>query len=71
MPKLPKRRYRTPETNSVHETWMNMVRQHNAVLLRDGENPEDYPEKAVAYETLNFGWILSAPHGQRKVLVQY
>jgi hypothetical protein len=36
-------------------------------------NPEDYPNQAVAYETLNFGWVLSRPdiEGHRHIMVQF
>jgi hypothetical protein len=73
MVKQPQRVYSTPATNSVHHEWMSMVRDHNARILKNGESPQDYPTEPVAYETLNFGWILSRPDpsGHRHVLVQF
>ena len=72
MTKQPKRVYGSPETNTVYHEWLALVAQHGAILLKDGENPSDYPNDPVAYETLNLGWILSKPiGGTRKVLVQF
>jgi hypothetical protein len=65
--KKPQRRF-----SSRQGQWLSMVREHNAILLRDGENPSDYPDKPVAFETPNFGFILSAPiQGSRRVLVKF
>ena len=70
--KKPRRIYGSPKNNSVYHIWLNMIKQHKAVQLKNGESPSDYPDNAVAFETLNFGWILSIPiHGKRSVLVQY
>lgn len=72
MTKLPRRVYGSAKTNSVYHIWLRMIHEYNAVQLKNGENPQDYPSEPVAFETLNFGWILSTPvNGVRKVLVQY
>jgi hypothetical protein len=70
---MTKRVYGSTETNSVYNQWLRMINNHKAVQLKDGENPSDYPDSPVAYETLNFGWILSKPniYGKRSVLVQF
>jgi len=61
------------EFPEVHAMWLAHIANHNAVVLKDGENPEDYPTRAVAYETPNFGWVLSAPDidGKRHIMVQF
>ena len=71
--RTPRRVYGTPETNSVYHLWLALISDHNARRLQDGENPADYPDEPVAYETRNFGWILSKPDhlGKRVVLVKY
>jgi hypothetical protein len=51
--------------------WANKIKEYNAVVLKNGENPSDYPDRAVAFETRNFGWIMSAPQGLRRILLQY
>lgn len=52
--------------------WAGKIKEHNAVVLKNGENPSDYPDRAVAFETQNFGWIMSAPHqGARRIVLQY
>ena len=72
-PASPRRVYGSHETNSVYGEWLRMCTEHNARVLRNGENPTDYPTEPVAFETLNFGWILSKPDGlgNRQVLVQF
>lgn len=72
MVKQPQRVFGSPTTNSVYHIWLDMCREHNARRLKNGENPQDYPNEAIAFETLNFGWILSKPiNGIRRILVQY
>jgi hypothetical protein len=73
MVKKPQRVYSSPIWNSTHWEWMSLVREHKARVLKNGENPIDYPNEAVAFETRNFGWILSKPNddGKRRILVQY
>jgi hypothetical protein len=70
--KQPQRVFSKPENRASHieNEWRRLVTKYDAVVLKDGENPSDYPTKAVAYETKNFGWIFSKPNeqGKRKFL---
>jgi hypothetical protein len=75
--KQPQRVYSTPESRNqwpnIEAQWQAMIRAHHARVLKDGENPSDFPTEPVAFETLNFGWVLSAPdiHGKRHTLEQF
>jgi hypothetical protein len=71
MIKRPQRVYNTFSPN--HPQWEALIQSHSARTLQNGESPQDFPNEAVAYETLNFGWILSRPdiHGKRAILVQF
>lgn len=75
--KSPRRVYSNPKTfvefPDILAQWKAHVKEHKARVLRNGENPSDYPTRAVAYETANFGWILSRPDidGKRHILVQF
>lgn len=70
--KQPQRVYGSPKTNSVFHIWLSKCKHANAQVLKNGENPSDYPDKAVAFETLNFGWIWSAPiAGQRHLIEKF
>jgi hypothetical protein len=43
----------------------------NLVVLKNGESPADYPDSPVAFETRDFGWVLSiSENGTRKILKQ-
>ena len=66
----------------VDSFWNNLVAVHNATrvkygLLSRGHGklplPEEVPNKAIWFEDLDFGWILSARDeaGHRKILVKY
>lgn len=75
--KLPRRVYATPESRNKHPEvwafWQSQINKHSARVLANGENPEDYPQQAVAFETLNFGWIMSLPNseGVRTILLKW
>lgn len=71
--KKPQRIYGSRKTNSVYGIWLDMIQKHTAIRLSNGQSPSDFPNNPVAFETLNFGWILSAPDvdGKRRVLVQF
>lgn len=75
--KKPQRVFSTEEQRrrwpNIEWEWQAHIREHNAITLKNGENPSDYPNNPVAYETLNFGWILSRPgtNGKRHILVQF
>lgn len=57
--------------------WNKLIKQHNAVLLTERPLTEackrSDPARPIAFETLNFGWILSAKdeNGFRHILVKY
>lgn len=70
--KHPQRVFGSKETNTMYGEWLSLCKRHNARRLQNGESPTDYPLEPVAYETLNFGWILSKPDlkGQRSIIVQ-
>lgn len=57
--------------------WKRLVKEHNAVLLTDRPlieaSKRSDPTRPIAFETLNFGWILSAKdeNGFRRILVKY
>lgn len=58
----------------VSDAWFDaQVRKHNAVKWALGK-PGSPPDKAIWYETINFGYILSAVDpktGKRKILVKH
>ncbi len=53
--------------------WKGAIRQHNAVIVKKLEDAEKYPDRVVAFESRNFGWILSAKKesGFRTILLKY
>jgi hypothetical protein len=58
---------------AVDYFWMNQIKKHKAVLIPKGEPASNYPDKPIAFETMNFGWILSEikEDGKRQVLLKY
>jgi hypothetical protein len=67
----PRRVYATDKGTPEHREWLSLIKKHNAVVLKNGENPADYPNDAVAFESPNFGWILSKPNEGRRILVKF
>lgn len=72
--KKPQRQYaKATSYDFTLATWARMCRDYNAHILKNGESPSDFPNEAVAFETRNFGWILSKPDkdGYRRISVQW
>jgi hypothetical protein len=73
--KQPQRVFSKPgnRASDIENEWRRLVTKYDAVVLKDGENPTDYPTREVAYETETFGWILSKPNeeGKRRVLEKF
>ena len=54
--------------------WQERIRHFNAVPRKYGKEMEEQKDKAIYFETQNFGWILSPidpTTGNRTVLLQY
>lgn len=53
--------------------WHMLIKKHNAIVIKKFGEAKRFPDRAVAFETQNFGWIWSAKdsNGQRHVLEQY
>ena len=69
-------------TDMYDSFWRSQVVKYKAVrvkfgMLRQGHGrdpkPNDVPDKVIWFETLNFGWILSAKkeNGKRSILLKY
>ena len=56
-----------------HEAvWQAEIKKHNALEVKAKDMGNWPRDRAVAFETSNFGWILSAKdaEGKRKILLQ-
>ena len=52
--------------------WREMVRRYDPVKVRAPDDPNGPANRAIWFETINFGWILSEKvDGKRRILVQY
>ena len=54
--------------------WRDQLTRHNALSVKTLDQVRTAPpDRAVAFETSNFGWILSpkGDNGKRRVLLQY
>lgn len=54
--------------------WLRQIAKHDAVVIATLADAKNHPDRAVALETRNFGWILSArdeAKGGRAVLLKY
>lgn len=61
-----------PGTSEIY--WLAQIAKHNAIFVRRISEAARYPDRAIAFETENFGWILSAqqgPNNTRTVLLKY
>lgn len=62
-----------PATPSRDTWWLNQIKKHDAVYITALKAAPRFPDRAVAFETRNFGWILSARNaaGHRTILLKY
>ena len=53
--------------------WSRLIAKHNAIVIKSFAEGKKYPDRAIAFETRNFGWIWSArdEHGSRHILEKY
>ncbi len=68
----------TVEHDSINAFWQERIRHFNAVPRKfpgsTEKEREEQKDKAIYFETQNFGWILSPidpTTGYRKILLQY
>jgi hypothetical protein len=61
------------DTQELYNAWLDKVRELDAVLLEDGQHPEDFNDRVIAYETSTNGWIWSRPlsDGFRRLIIKF
>jgi hypothetical protein len=52
--------------------WKKLIKTYGAIVVNQRE-ARRYPNRAIAFETANFGWILSKHNaeGKRRILAQF
>lgn len=58
---------------STDAWWLTQIAAHDAIVIDSLTLAGRYPDRAIAFETRNFGWILSArdKRGVRHILLKY